>query len=228
MKKPTLYVIAGANGSGKSTLIDKHRNLIKDIKFVNPDDIAKQIDPSYDGKNTTLMRKAGREAIIQQNGLLKDGKSFGIETTFSGNRELKIMQNAKDQGYQIKLVYICLNKPTYNIKRVEERTRNGGHFVNSETIIRRYNKSISNMDKGIKIADKTYLVDNSSKKEFIVAKFQSEKVVSVTKKELPSWVKDKTTVYSKINTYKQVHKTIEKIVNNRVEKSKNKDRGLER
>jgi len=65
MDKPTLYVVAGANGSGKSTLINRHRKLIKDIKFVNPDDIAKKIDPNYDGKNNVLTLKASREAITQ-------------------------------------------------------------------------------------------------------------------------------------------------------------------
>jgi len=228
MNKPTLYVVAGANGSGKSTLINRHKNLIKDIPFVNPDDIAKKLDNTYDGKDDSLIYRAGREAITQQNNLIKKHKTFGIETTFSGNRELKIMNKAKEEGYQVKLVYVGLNNPIINIERVAERTQNGGHFVNSETIVRRYDKSMNhNLAKGMQIADKTYLVDNSKNKDYIVAKFQSEKVIGVTKKEIPSWIKEKPNLYSKIETHKRYTKTLEKIIEKR-ENNKSKDLGIER
>lgn len=228
MEKPTLYVVAGANGSGKSTIINRHKNLIKDIKFVNPDDIAASINSNYDGKDNALTLKAGREAIKQQDNLLKERKTFGIETTFSGKRELRIMKNAKDLGYQVKLVYVGLNSPSTNIKRVEERTKNGGHFVDAETIVHRYDKSMNtNLEKGIAIADKTYLIDNSKNKDYIVAKFQSEKVIGVTKKEIPSWIKEKPNLYSKIETHKRYTKTLEKIIEKR-ENNKSKDLGIER
>lgn len=227
MDKPTLYVVAGANGSGKSTLINKHRNLIKDVKFVNPDDIAKEIDPSYDGKNNALTLKASREAITQQNTLLDNKKTFGIETTFSGNRELRVMKNAKELGYEVKLVYIGLSNPITNIERVGERTKNGGHFVETTTIVRRYDKSMNNLSKGIQIADKTYLVDNTKSKDFIVAKFQSEKVIDATNKEIPNWIKEKTTLSSKIETHKTHSKALKKIIDKR-DKTKSKDLGMER
>jgi len=228
MKKPTLYVVAGANGSGKSTIINRHKNLIKDIKFINPDDIAASINPNYDGKDNALTLKAGKEAIKQQNYLLKERKTFGIETTFSGKRELRIMQQAKDLGYEVKLVYVGLNSPTANIKRVAERTKNGGHFVDAETIVRRYDKSMNaNLEKGMKIADKTYLVDNSKIKDYIVAKFQSDKVLSVTNKEIPSWVKNKADIYKKIETHQRYQKALEKIIEKR-DQNKSIDRGIER
>ena len=227
MEKPTLYVVAGANGSGKSTIINKHKNLIKDVKFVNPDDIAASIDSNYDGKDNALTLKASREALKQQDNLLKECKTFGIETTFSGKRELRIMKQAKDLGYQVKLIYIGLNKPFANIERVAERTKNGGHFVDPETIVRRYDKSMNNLEKGIAVADKTYLVDNSKNKDYIVAKFQSEKVIGVTKKEIPNWIKSKPGLSSKIETHKRHTKTLEKIIDKR-ENNKSKDLGLER
>ena len=226
MSKPTLYVVAGANGSGKSTLINKHRNLIKGIEFVNPDDIAKEIDPSYDGKNNALTLKASREAIIRQNSLLDNKQTFGIETTFSGNRELRIMQNAKKLGYEIKLVYIGLNNPITNVKRVTERTKNGGHFVDTQTIMRRYDRSMNNLSIGIKIADKTYLVDNTESKDFIVAKVTNEKVISVTNKNVPKWIRSKPNLYSKIKEHIRYKEVIKEIINKRDNpQQKNLDRG---
>jgi len=228
MEKPTLYVVAGANGSGKSTIINRHKNLIKDINFVNPDDIAASINSDYDGKDNALTRQAGKEAIKQQNDLLKERKTFGIETTFSGKRELRIMQQAKNLGYEVKLAYVGLNNLASNIERVNERTRNGGHFVDPETIVRRYNKSMNtNLEKGIKLADKTYIIDNTKNKDYIVAKFQSDKVLSVTNKEIPSWVKNKADIYKKIETHQRYQKALEKIIEKR-DQNKSIDRGIER
>jgi len=198
MKKPTLYVVAGANGSGKSTLVKKYRRFSKNIVFVNPDDIAKAMDPSYDGKNNQLIVAAGREAVKRQNKLLQSRKTFGLETTFSGNRELRVMQQAKDLGYDVKLIYVSLDNPEFNIKRVKERTENGGHFVDPATVVNRYKKSLGNLEKGIDIANKTYLIDNSSGKEYIVAKFQLGKVIDVTNKEIPVWIKNQPQIFSKI------------------------------
>ena len=200
MEKPILYIVAGANGSGKSTLIKKYKRFSKDIVFVNPDDIAKAIDPSYDGRNNQLIVMAGREAVKCQNELLQTKKTFGLETTFSGNRELRIMQQAKDLGYDVKLIYVSLDNPEFNIKRVKERTENGGHFVDPVTVVNRYKKSLANLEKGINIADKTYLVDNTSIKEYIVAKFRLGKVTNVTNKQIPTWIKNQCQIFSKIES----------------------------
>ncbi len=219
MEKPILYIVAGANGSGKSTLIKKYKRLSKDIIFVNPDDIAKAIDPGYDGKNNQLIIAASREAVKRQNELLQSKKTFGLETTFSGNRELRIMQQAKDLGYDVKLIYVGLDHPEFNIKRVKERTENGGHFVDPVTVVNRYKKSLANLEKGINIADKTYLVDNSSSKEYIVAKFQLGKVIDVTNKRIPAWVKRQTPIYSKIES---------KTKQNKLFPLRGKNKGMER
>jgi len=200
VEKPILYIVAGANGSGKSTLIKKYKRFSKDIVFVNPDDIAKAIDPSYDGRNNQLIVMAGREAVKCQNELLQTKKTFGLETTFSGNRELRIMQQAKDLGYDVKLIYVSLDNPEFNIKRVKERTENGGHFVDPVTVVNRYKKSLANLAKGINIADKTYLVDNTSIKEYIVAKFRLGKVTNVTNKQIPTWIKNQCQIFSKIES----------------------------
>ena len=45
MKRKVLYIISGANGSGKSTLAEV---LLKEkqLKFLNADEIAKEISPN--------------------------------------------------------------------------------------------------------------------------------------------------------------------------------------
>lgn len=43
---PQLWVVAGPNGAGKSTLVS--RRVAQRIPFVNPDDIARRIQPIGD------------------------------------------------------------------------------------------------------------------------------------------------------------------------------------
>ncbi len=201
MSRPTLYIVAGANGSGKSTLTKRYKHFTKNIKFINPDDIAKSIDSNYDGKDNQIILKAGREAVREQNKLLQSKKTFGIETTFSGKRELRIIEVAKKLGFEVKLIYIGLDSPDFNIKRVNERVATGGHYVDSKTILNRYNKSLVNLKKAIKIVDKTYLIDNSRNKAYLITKFQFDKVLSIKSKKIPNWIRQNNEIYQKIETF---------------------------
>src|SRR5690625_3914437 len=93
---PMFFVFAGNNGSGKSTL----RNLIIDKIGVDinidPDAIARRIDP----KNPELNRvTAGKEVIKSVNQYIKEGKDFSIETTLAGKNAIRQIQKAKKMGY---------------------------------------------------------------------------------------------------------------------------------
>jgi len=163
-----LFILAGPNGSGKSTLyrklIGKYRALSK-LPFVNPDDIAKEIFgdflPNGSHESNQKMLKAGKEAIRRRKQFLNDGVSFGLETTFSGNSEKKLIDDATKKGYYLYIVYIALSDPLLNVQRVRARVQNKGHFVDPSIVVRRYHKS---MQQIIEVAPKVkalYLFDNS-------------------------------------------------------------------
>ena len=163
-----LFVLAGPNGSGKSTLyrklIGKYRALSK-LPFVNPDDIANEIFGDFlpDGSHESnqKMLKAGKEAIRRRKQFLNDGVNFGLETTFSGNSEKQLINDATKKGYDLYIVYIALSDPLLNVQRVRARVQNKGHFVDPSIVVRRYHKS---MQQIIEVAPKVkalYLFDNS-------------------------------------------------------------------
>lgn len=163
-----LFILAGPNGSGKSTLYRKLVGKFKALKklpFVNPDDIAKEIFGDFlpDGskESNQKMLQAGKEAIKRRKQFLEDGISFGLETTFSGNSEKQLIDDAIAKGYDIYIVYVALNDPCLNVQRVRARVQNKGHFVDPGIIVRRYYKSIRQIAE---VASKTkalYLFDNS-------------------------------------------------------------------
>lgn len=135
-----LYIIAGANGSGKSTLAEvllKEKNL----KFLNADEIAKEIAP--DAINSVPI-SAGKIYFKRLKELFKNNCSFAVESTLSGNNIVRIINQAKKQKYNIVLIYSFLRDCTVCIERVKKRVKNGGHNVPKEDIVRRYYKSIVN------------------------------------------------------------------------------------
>jgi len=163
-----LFILAGPNGSGKSTLYRKLTGKYKALEklpFVNPDDIAKEIFgdflPNGSKESNQKMLQAGKEAIKRRKGFLDKGISFGMETTFSGNSEKQLINDAIEKGYDIYIVYVALSDPLLNVQRVRARVQNKGHFVDPAIVVRRYHKSIEQIAA---VASKTkalYLFDNS-------------------------------------------------------------------
>ena len=73
--------MAGPNGAGKTTIAD--RWLTPRIPVVSQDAIA--------AVNHVSPIQAGKAAIVEQERLLAARVDFGMDTTFSGTRELSLM-----------------------------------------------------------------------------------------------------------------------------------------
>lgn len=159
MNQPQLWVIAGPNGAGKSTLSDKY--LKGRLSIVNPDEIAKQLNPTSGRDISAAALKAGRLAIQQQNDLLKKKTSFAVETTLTGKRELKLMEDAKSQSYKVNLLFVGVRSPNASQSRVTARVQSGGHDVPAADVARRYPRSLANLDKALQLSDRAFVLDNS-------------------------------------------------------------------
>jgi predicted ABC-type ATPase len=132
-----LYIVAGANGSGKTTFA-KSFSTINNLYFINADEIAKELD-QHD--ITKYKVKAGKIFFEEFHKRLNLNQSFVVETTLSGKYLIKYIQKAKALNFYISLIYLFLENPQTNILRVENRVRNGGHYVPTEDIVRRFYRS---------------------------------------------------------------------------------------
>lgn len=167
--RPTLVVIAGANGAGKSTLT--RAGLPGDRPVIDPDAIARRINP----ENVEAAGvAAGREAVKQQNEFLDRRESFVVETTLSGNRTLKLMDEARSRGFEVELHYVRLNSPDANVARVANRVERGGHDVPTKDVLRRYERSYENLPEAIVRSDRTDLHDNSGARLIRVAELRHD------------------------------------------------------
>jgi len=134
----TLYIIAGANGSGKTTFAMTYAQL-KNLHFINADEIAKEYDPNDLEKYKI---KAGKEFFRQlKKYITQKEESFIIETTLSGKYLEKVIEDAKQKKFRIILIYLFLDDDSENILRVKNRVLNGGHDIPVEDIKRRYVRS---------------------------------------------------------------------------------------
>lgn len=152
-----MTVFAGTNGAGKSTLT---KQLVSQIgEVIDPDAIAKSINPD---NPESVSPAAGRETLNRVKECIRAGKSFSIETTLSGKTAIRQMEQAKAAGFEVDLYYVGLKNVEYHISRVEMRVAQGGHFIPEEDIRRRYDRSLTNLAIASKIADRTYVFDNTS------------------------------------------------------------------
>lgn len=127
--------------------------------------------------------------FIRQN-LLKEGISFSYEKVMSHPEKIIFLNKAKKNGYRVYLYYIATEDPSINIKRVKVRVAQEGHNVKSDTITKRYYKSLENLKAAVKQTNRAYLFDNSNKASFLIAEITNgEDVVVIDPEKAPNWFK---------------------------------------
>ncbi|AFY96733.1 zeta toxin family protein [Chamaesiphon minutus] len=179
---PILTIIAGANGSGKSTLT---KRIAGDISLIDPDAIAKEIDPL---NPSSAAIAAARQALILCQQYTRAEQSFTIETTLAGNTYLNLMREVKQRGWTVELIYIGIDNPNINVLRVGDRVTLGGHDVPRFDILRRYERSLNNLIKAAKIVDKLTLYDNSTSAGHQLVAIRDREQTTLYMQELPGWL----------------------------------------
>lgn len=162
-KSPEIVVFAGPNGSGKSTFTQ----LLKPpIDYINADEIKKYLKCS-DLEAAQLAEKQREEHMEQM-------REFCFETVLSTERNLKLLERAKDKGYFIRCYYILTADPMINVWRVKARVESGGHDVPEEKIITRYDRALALVKDLIKVCDICHIYDNSADRPFRIFKKRKE------------------------------------------------------
>lgn len=179
---PDLTIVAGANGSGKSSLT---KLSIVDIPIIDPDAIAREIIPE---NPESAALSAGRKAIERAREYIESDCSFIVETTLAGNTYLNLIREVKVLGWFVSLTYIGINNPTTNIQRVYSRVKLGGHDVPKADILRRYKRSLNNLNKAAKIVDRLILYDNSTSAGHQLVAIRDREKTVIYMQELPEWI----------------------------------------
>jgi predicted ABC-type ATPase len=158
---PELLIIAGPNGAGKTTFVNTFLPEYTNVReFVNADLIAKGISP-FEPEGALI--EAGKVLLGRVRQLIEEKFSFALETTLSGKSYIDLVHHAKDVGFTIRLYYIYLNSVELSINRIKDRVRKGGHNVERDVVIRRYERSLKNLfSLYLPLAEEWQLIDNST------------------------------------------------------------------
>ena len=168
MTEKNLYIIAGCNGAGKTTAsFTILPEIINCKEFVNADEIAKGLSPF---QPATVALEAGRIMLNRINELLKENESFAFETTLSTKSYKQKIEQAKQNGYVVTLLFFWLKNAELAKERVKIRVSEGGHNIEPEVIERRYKKGIKNLfNIYLPIVDGALVFDNSEGRHELLA-----------------------------------------------------------
>ncbi|MFM7485517.1 MAG: zeta toxin family protein [Cytophagales bacterium] len=165
---PNLYIIAGCNGAGKTTTSYTVLPEILSCKeFVNADEIARGLSPF---QPETVSFQAGRIMLNRIKALLHGKNDFAFETTLSSISYVPLIEEAKEIGYTIILIFFWLDSVELAKARVKQRVEKGGHNIPEDIIERRYVRGRKNFFYLYRaLCDQWLIYDNSFEYPEIIA-----------------------------------------------------------
>lgn len=165
---PRLYILAGCNGAGKTTASYTFLPEILDCReFVNSDEFAKSLSP-FDPSIASV--SASRFLLRRIEYLMHQGADFSIETTLATRSLVSIIEDARERGYTITILYLWVQSPEIAIQRVRDRVAAGGHNIPEHVLRRRYTTGLRYLfDIYMPFCDRWMIADNSGNTFTLIA-----------------------------------------------------------
>ncbi len=161
-----IIIIGGPNGAGKTTFALTFLPVDKCLNFVNADLIAIGLSP-FDPDAAAI--RAGRLMLEEIDGYLEREESFAFETTLSGRAYARRIQDWRDVGYRVELIFLKLEHVETAIDRVAARVAQGGHSIPEQVIRRRFIGGLLNFERLYQpIVDVWSIYDNSGDKPRLI------------------------------------------------------------
>ena len=186
---PDLIIIAGCNGAGKSTFassflpegltsFDYDRLFLENYNSLFDSELREEI-----AKNQTTK---DFESAIER--ALQNNSDFCYETNFD-SYPIYWAQKFRENGYQINLIFFCLDNQDIARHRIQVRTEFKGHFVDNRTIDLKWKAGYKNLNLHFKFFDNILLVDNSKQNDVYtnILQIEQNEIVLMTP-YLPSYL----------------------------------------
>jgi predicted ABC-type ATPase len=159
--RPCIYVIAGPNGGGKSSIIGAML-LESGTDYFNPDAESKKIREENPGISVSdansMAWKLGKSTLER---VIREEKSFALETTLGGNTITSLLESAVESGLELRIWFISLATPEQHVQRVRSRVAKGGHDIPEAKIRERFEKARANLIRLFPKTTELRLYDNS-------------------------------------------------------------------
>jgi len=164
---PEFYLFGGPNGAGKTTIARRVLPALGCREYVNADAIASALSP-FQPESVAL--QAGYLLMKRLRGLAKEGVDFGTESTLAARAWVPFLNECRNLGYGINVVFVWLPDVELAVNRVEARVLSGGHNIPEDTVRRRYLYGLLNFHSLYRpLSDSWKIYDNSRAEPMIVA-----------------------------------------------------------
>jgi predicted ABC-type ATPase len=163
-----IVILGGPNGAGKTTAARMLLPTFINVQaFLNADEIARELAPE-DVDRVAIA--AGRFMINEIRRQVRNGASFGFETTCSGRTYVPLLEQCKQNGWRITLLFLWISSPEVAIERVARRVEQGGHNIPADVVRRRYSAGLSNLlNLYLPLVDEAEIYDNSGSRRVLIA-----------------------------------------------------------
>ena len=186
---PQLLFVAGPNGAGKSTfskLLSEPDAVIFDVDKI----IARLEARSPDMPKKQIYQEATNEFFNQATAAVKQQRHFTLETNFRDHQLMDIVAEFKRFGYTTNMIYLTLKNIKESTSRVNQRVKNGGHYVDHDNITKNYNQGLQYLVHFADRFDNLEIVDASGTFGQLrsLLSIQQNRIVHITD-NLPEWIK---------------------------------------
>ena len=172
--RPVVVALAGSNGAGKSTFFHAH---LADtgLRFVNADELAAEMGVgAYEAAELAASLRAG---------LVSQRESFVFETVLSdpvGAKVAELVETGRN-GMHVVVVFIRVDSPETSKQRVAMRVMQWGHDVPDENLEARFQRTLANLERAIKVLPVVIIFDNTD----LARPFQLEAVYEKARRIVP-------------------------------------------
>ena len=138
---PRLFVLAGTNGAGKSS-IGGATLRAHGTPYFNPDEAAARIRQAQPHLSTTQANSAAwheGKRLLQR--AVAERLDYNFETTLGGRSFARLLREAAQAGFEVRIWYVGLPSPEHHLARVQARVAKGGHDIPEADIRRRFDQS---------------------------------------------------------------------------------------
>ncbi len=187
---PDLVIIAGCNGAGKSTFassflpegltsFDYDRIFIENYNSLPDSELREKFAKD---QTTTDFESSIDKALLNK-------ADYCYETNFDSH-PLYWAKKFRENGYQINLIFFCLDNQEIARHRIQVRTEFKGHFIDDKTIALKWKAGYKNVNLHFSFFDNILFVDNSRQNDIYTNLLQIEKgeIVLMTEK-IPDYFK---------------------------------------
>lgn len=160
MNHKKLFLLIGINGAGKTTL--RHQiPILENAQIIDSDDFL--ISNGGNWRRTEDRIKAILEADQELRKKLSQGKNIIWEFEAAGHlkHELKIINEARQLGYIIQLVWVTVKDYQLSLERVLKRFKDGGIGGTQLGLKERFKRVALNFIKMESYSDQVIIFDNS-------------------------------------------------------------------